>query len=87
MTKAEAALRRVELMGGDAKVEERTVKRRGGHDLGNFRGIGEVGLHRGKSVTEGGQTPGRMVERFTVAIEANHPRAGRQEGLGMATPT
>ena len=87
MTEAEAALRRVELMRGDAKVEERTVKRRSGHNPGNFRGIGEVGLHRGKPVTEGCQTPGRVLERLTVTIEADHPRPGGKEGLGMATPT
>ena len=62
MAEAEPAVGRVELVRGDTEVEQRTVEGRGGHDLGNFRSIGKIGLHGGEPVAEGGQTPGRVFE-------------------------
>jgi len=84
--KAEAAFRRIDLMGGNAKIEHDSVDLPHTQMVEQAAEVAEIPVSRREAIAEFLQALCRVVEGFLVSIDADQPPCGAQilqNGLAM----
>ncbi|GAA2923428.1 hypothetical protein GCM10020221_19350 [Streptomyces thioluteus] len=82
----EAAVRLVELHGGDAEVEEDALDLGDAEALQHLRQLVVDGLHQGGAVPEGGEPLAGQLQGRGVAVEGDEPHVGEGLQQRLAVP-